>query len=344
MKLNLNDISKLVNGIFEGSGDAVITGAAGLEDAGQSDISFLGNPKYVKLVAQTRAGAVFVPQSYSGTGKNIIRVANPQLAFAKVLVLLDKEKRQQAVAEINQAAAVSEKAVIGQMVRVGPFAVVEEGASIGDNSVIMAHCYIGRNTKIGSDALIYPNVTVRENISIGKNVVMHSGAVVGADGFGFIPLGTSSFKIPQIGTVEIGDDVEIGANVTIDRATTGATRIGDGTKLDDQVHIAHNIQIGRNCLIAGQVGFAGSSKVGDNVMIGGQAGINGHIKIGSGVVIGGKALVMGDIPDNTVVSGYPAREHKENLKIQVMIGKLGEIYEEFKKLKDAVIKRKDNRL
>ena len=340
MKLSITELAKLVDGKTEGDKGMIITGAAGLEEASQTDVTFLGNPKYIGLVSKTNAGVVIVPLDFSVFGKNLIKVPNPQLAFAKILVVLDKERLSSIESGINPVSSVSNKAVLGSNVHVGPFVVIEDGVVIGDNSVIMANCYIGKNSKIGANALVYPNVTIRENIRIGKNAIIHPGAVLGSDGFGFIPLGSTSFKIPQIGTVEIGDDVELGANVTIDRATTGVTKIGRGTKLDNQVHIAHNIQIGENCLIAGQVGFAGSSKIGNNVMMAGQVGVNGHITIGNGVVIGGKAVVINDVPDNTVMSGYPARKHKENLKIQALIGRLPEFYEDLKKLKKEILEKK----
>ena len=333
MKITLSELAKLIDGKLEGDGSVVITGAAGLEEAKGSDITFLGNKKYAPLVKKTSAGAVIVPEDYEPAAKPLIRAKNPQLSFALVLTILDKERLSSITPGIHRSSVVSEKASIGERVYVGPFVVIEDGAVIGAGTVITSNCYIGRNTKIGENGLLYSNVSVRENITVGKNAIIHSGAVIGSDGFGFVPLGKTNFKIPQIGAVVIGDDVEIGANCAIDRATTGATKIGDGTKIDNLVHIAHNIQIGRNCCIAGQVGFAGSSKLGDNVMIAGQAGINGHITIGNGVVIGGKAVVMGDVPDNVMISGYPARPHKENLKIQALVGKLPFFYEALKVIK-----------
>jgi UDP-3-O-[3-hydroxymyristoyl] glucosamine N-acyltransferase len=299
----------------------------------------LGNPKYVSLVAVTRAGAVIVPEDFIAKERTVIKAKNPQLAFAKVLVMLDKERAVTLKAGVHASAVVSIKSQIGKDVHVGPFVVVENGVVVGDGSVIMANCYIGKDTRIGKNAMLYPGVTLRERVTIGNNAIIHSGAVIGSDGFGFIPQGNSNFKIPQIGSVEIGDDVEIGANVTIDRATTGATKIGKGTKLDNQVHIAHNIQIGENCLIAGQTGFAGSSKIGNNVMMAGQVGVNGHITIGNGVIVGGKAVVINDVPDNATISGYPARIHKENLKLQALVGKLPEFYADLKKLKGKFKKR-----
>jgi len=334
MKIKLSELAGLVGGTLKGDGSAVITGAAGLEEAGSSDITFLGNQKYLQLVSSTLAGAVIVPDNFEAQAKTPLVIAkNPQLAFAKVLVLIDKERLALVKPGIHALSQIAKNASIGSSVHIGPFVVIEEGAVIGKGTVITSHCYIGKNSRIGINSLLYPNVTIRENITVGKNAIIHPGTVIGSDGFGFIPLGKSNFKIPQIGTVEIGDDVEIGANCAIDRATTGATRIGNGTKLDNLVHIAHNIQIGENCCIAGQVGFAGSTKLGNNVMIAGQAGINGHISIGNGVVIGGKAVVIGDVPDNTMISGYPARPHRENLKIQALVGRLPEFFEELKEIR-----------
>ena len=256
-------------------------------------------------------------------------------------MLIDRDRLSSLQPGIDAKSSVSKNASLGRSVHIGPFVVIEKDSYRRQHR---NYCQLlhRKEYQIGSGSLLYANVSIRENITIGRNAIIHSGTVIGSDGFGFVPLGTMNFKIPQIGVVMIGDDVEIGANCAIDRATTGATRIGNGTKIDNLVHIAHNIQIGENCCIAGQTGFAGSAKLGNNVMIAGQAGINGHITVGNGVVIGGKAVVIGDVPDNTMISGYPARPHRENMKIQALIGKLPEFYETLKNIKKKLEDKSNN--
>ena len=220
---------------------------------------------------------------------------------------------------------------MGDNVAIGPYVVIEPGATIGSGATIMAHCYIGYSAAVGGQSLLYPSVTIRELVQVGSRVIIHSGTVIGSDGFGFVPGRGGHTKIPQIGTVVIGDDVEIGANTAIDRATTGATTIGKGTKIDNLVHIAHNVHIGEHCFIAGQTGIAGSARIGNFVTFAGQSGAVGHITIGDGATIAGRAAVIGNVAPGETVSGYPARPHREAMKIEVLIRKLPEMYEWFKK-------------
>lgn len=335
MKITAKKLAELLQGELAGPADAVITGAAGLEEAGPGDVSFVGNPKYAAKASASRAGLLLVAEKSPDTGKPAVRVKNPQLAFAKVLQLLAPELNPPAAPGIHPTAVVAKSARVARDASVGPYAVIEEGASIGPSTAVLAHCFIGRNSKIGASCLIYPNVTVRENVSVGDRAIVHAGAVIGADGFGYAPDGRKHFKIPQLGGVEIGSDVEIGANSTIDRATTGMTRVGDGTKIDNLVQIAHNVQIGRNCVLCAQVGIAGSTKVGDNVVFAGQSGAVGHVNIGNNVMLAGRAVATTDIPDGAIVSGFPAMPHREALKLEAMIRKLPELYEKMKhKVKD----------
>ncbi len=211
---------------------------------------------------------------------------------------------------------------------------------IGDRTVISAGTYVGDKAVIGKDGLIYPNVIVREEVIIGDNVIIHPGAVIGADGFGYATEKGKHHKIPQIGTVEIGNGVEIGANVTIDRATLGKTSIGEGTKIDNLVQIGHNVKIGKNCLIVSQVGISGSTVIGDNVTLAGQAGLVGHIAIGDNAIVGAQAGVTKSVPPNTAVSGYPAREHRIAQKIDAQLIRLPKLYEQIKKLRRDIVKRR----
>jgi len=333
MKITAGKIAELVGGELSGPPELVITGAAGLDEAGPSDVSFLANQKYASKLAESRAGLLFVTEKTPVAGKNTVKVKNPQLAFAKVLGLIAPEVNPPAKPGIHATAVISKTAKIGKDGFIGPFVVIEDGASVGNGTVVCAHCFIGRKSSVGNSGLIYPNVTIRENVAIGDRTVIHPGTVIGSDGFGFVTEGKSHHKIPQLGGVEIGNDVELGANCAIDRATFGKTRIGDGTKFDNLVHIAHNVQIGRNCLLAGQVGIAGSATIGDNVVFGGQSGSTGHVTIGSNAMIAGRGAVINDVAEGQIVSGYPARPHREAMKIEAIIHKLPELYDRLKKLK-----------
>jgi len=332
MKLTAHEIATVVEGTLHGSPDILITGAAGLSEAAASDISFLGNSKYLEQLSKTAAGVVLVPASIEEPDRPVIKVKNPQFAFAKILHIIEQEQNPAEKSGIHSTAIVSSTASIGPDVVIGPYAVIEDGVAIGARTKVSAHCFIGRATRIGDDCFLYPRVTVRNNISIGSRVIIHPGVVIGADGFGFVPGATGHFKIPQIGTVEIGDDVEIGANTTIDRATTDKTRIGKGTKIDNLVMIAHNVQVGEHCFICAQAGIAGSTKIGNFVTMAGQAGITGHATVGDGATLAAKSGVIGNVAPKEVVSGYPARPHREALKIQALLHRLPEIYERIKKL------------
>jgi UDP-3-O-[3-hydroxymyristoyl] glucosamine N-acyltransferase len=214
--------------------------------------------------------------------------------------------------------------------------VIEDKVSIGDKSVIYAGCFVGHHTRIGTDALIYPNVSIRERVLIGNRCIIHSGAVIGSDGFGFVTVEGKHQKIPQTGTVEIGDDVEIGANVSIDRARFDKTVISRGTKIDNLVHIAHNVVIGEDSLVVAQAGISGSTVIGRNVIIAGQAGLVGHINIGDNAVLAAQAGVTKSVPENTMVSGYPAQEHGQALRINACIQNLPRLYETVKELKKKI--------
>ena len=331
MKLTAKQVAELVEGELSGDPEVVITGAAALDEAAQYDISFLGNPKYRKLLSTTKAGVLLLPEKLPGAKSAVIIVKNPQLAFAKVLTLIENERKPQQEKGVSPAAILGRDVKLGNEITIGPFAVLENNVQVGNLTKISAHVFVGANSEIGHGCLIYPNVTIREGITIGNDVIIHSGTVIGSDGFGFVARKEGHFKIPQLGSVEIGDDVEIGSNVSIDRATTGKTKIGKGTKIDNLVHIAHNVQIGEHCIITGQNGFAGSSIVGNFVTFGAQAGVAGHLKIGDGATIAARAGVISDVGPGEIVSGFPARPHKEEMKKLAVLNKLPEMYEDYKK-------------
>ena len=334
--VSAQDIATVVQGRVEGNPLVTIEGAAGLDEATDKQISFFHNLKYLDSLAKTRAGIVLVPEKIDGaelpSGKTLIRVANPQWAFGKVLGLLD-QGRQNHPKGVHPTAIIEAGAHVDPTAGIGAHVVIQTGAFIGAHSVVYPGCFIGARCRIGSNALIYPNVVLREDTQIGQRVIIHSGTVIGADGYGFATAQGKHHKIPQIGCVVIGDDVEIGSNVSIDRATTGETRIGDGTKIDNLVQIAHNVQIGTNCLIVSQVGIAGSTKVGNNVILGGQVGVVGHVAIGDGAIIAAQTGIMNDVAPGEVLFGSPARPLKLTLKLQALYGKLPEIYDVVKLLR-----------
>jgi UDP-3-O-[3-hydroxymyristoyl] glucosamine N-acyltransferase len=336
-----SEIAQAVRGTLEGNGNVAIEGAAGLDVATEKEISFFHNPKYSDQLERTKAGVVILPSKTNGLkapeGKTLIRVPNPPLAFAQVLALFERQLQRPPAPGIHAQTAVHPKAQIGPGVAIGPFTTIEEGAKVGAGTVIYNGCYIGAQSVIGDNCLIYPNVVLREYTRLGARVIIQPGAVLGSDGYGFATHEGKHFKIPQIGHVVIEDDVEVGANVTIDRATTGETRVGSGTKIDNLVHIAHNVQIGKNCLIVAQVGISGSTKIGNQVTLAGQVGIVGHVTIGDNAVIAAQSGIMNNVEPGAVLFGTPARPHRETMKLQAIYGKLPEIYDTLKALKKKIL-------
>jgi UDP-3-O-[3-hydroxymyristoyl] glucosamine N-acyltransferase len=237
---------------------------------------------------------------------------------------------------VHKSALLGKDVKLGKNAALGAYVVVDDGAQIGDNAVIYPGCFIGRQAKIGNNVLIYPNVSIRERVSIGNNVIIHSGTVIGSDGFGFVEVNGKHHKIPQVGTVEICDDVEIGANVTIDRARFDKTVIGRGTKIDNLVQIAHNVVIGENCLIVAQVGISGSTTIGNNVILAGQAGLVGHITVGDKARVTAKSGVIKSIPAGAMFAGYPARPFLENQKSHAHVHNLPKMFDLVKELKKKI--------
>ncbi len=335
IRKTLKEIAQLIDGEVVGNENAVITGISGIREAEDGDLTFLANSRYLNLLDVTKAAAVITSREITSASKPIIRTDNPSLAFAKLISLL-------LPAEQNHPSGIHPAAVIGKNVKLGrdialqPYVVIDDEAEIGDRTIIYCGGYLGRRAKIGNDCLVYPNVTIREKVQIGDRVIIHSGTVIGSDGFGFITVNGAHHKIPQVGTVVIEDDVEIGANVTIDRARFGKTIIGRGTKIDNLVQIAHNVVVGENSIIIAQAGISGSTTIGKNVTIAGQAGLVGHITIGDNAVLAAQAGVTKSVPPNTCVSGYPAKPHEEAKRLNAFVSRLPEIAEELKRLQEKV--------
>ncbi len=339
MKMTLAEAGRIVDGEVVGDRNIVITGVNGIKEAQKGDLTFVANSKYLTFLDSTQASAVIVAKNVNVSGKAAIHTQNPSLAFAKIASLFVNQESFKPEG-IHKTAVIANDAQIGQNVAVGPYTVIESKAHIGDNTIIYSGCYIGHQTIIGPNALIYPNVSIRERISIGKNVIIHSGAVIGSDGFGFEQLAGTGVheKIPQTGTVVIDDDVEIGANVTIDRARFDKTFIGKGTKIDNLVQIGHNVHIGERCVIVAQVGIAGSVKIGKGVIFAGQSGVSGHLTVGDGVIVAAQSGVMKSIPAHQKVTGFPARPYMHVLRINAALQKLPRYVKLLQGLKDKVEK------
>ncbi|RLE13749.1 UDP-3-O-(3-hydroxymyristoyl)glucosamine N-acyltransferase [Candidatus Aerophobetes bacterium] len=324
MSKTLGELARLVNGEIIGDEGLVIRGVASVEEAKEGDITFAVSEKFLRMAESSKASAVVVPSGIDNFCKPVIKVENPRLAFAKILEIYAPAKPESS--GIHKTAVISDRVKIGKGVTIGPYSIIEEGSIIEDNVYLSGFVYLGREVFIGEGTFIHPRVTILDRISIGKKVIIHSGTVIGSDGFGFVrKMNGSYYKIPQIGRVVIEDNVEIGANVTIDRATTGETRIGQGTKIDNLVHIAHNVSIGSNVAIVALVGISGSCKIGSGVILAGQAGVTDHVCIGDNTVVAAKSGVTKDVPSDTFVSGFPARNHIKQKKVKAMVNRLPEL-------------------
>jgi UDP-3-O-[3-hydroxymyristoyl] glucosamine N-acyltransferase len=337
MKKTLTEIASLVGGEIVGDAKVAIEGIAGIEDAKKGDITFLSDKKYISRLHSTRASAVIVSPDVKEAKVALIRVKNPYLAFTKVMRSFAPSTCEDNRG-VHPSAIIGESVDLGKAISVGAYSLIEKEAKIGDNTVISSLVYLGKGSKIGKDCLIYPQVTIREGVEIGDRVIIHSGTVVGSDGFGYIPDQGRHHKVPQLGKVIIDDDVEIGANVTIDRATLGKTWIKRGVKIDNLVQIAHNVVIGENSVIVAQVGIAGSTEIGKEVTLAGQAGLVGHIKIGDKVIVGAQAGVLKSIPSGTIVSGHPARPHLQEKRMMASLVRLPALYKIVQELKKKIEK------
>jgi UDP-3-O-[3-hydroxymyristoyl] glucosamine N-acyltransferase len=329
----VSELAALVGGeVFSGSGDAVIEGPAALESAGHGEISFFAHPRYAADLRTTRAAAVLVPRDFAGeTPAACIRVDDPSAAFTRITREFLREPAPPP-AGVHPSAVVHSGAQIAPGASIGEQAVVMPGAVIGPRSVVMAGGYIGTGARIGAACLLHPHAVVGHGCLLGDRVILHSGAVVGSDGFGYDTQDGRHTKIAQSGIVVVEDDVEIGANTTIDRARFGRTVIGEGTKIDNLVMIAHNVVIGKHCIVCAQVGIAGSARIGNHVILAGQAGLVGHIRIGDGAIVGAQTGVSNDIEPGARVVGSPPRPIGDWKRSIIRVDKLAELYDRVKKL------------
>lgn len=331
----LKELADLVGGVCQGPENLRIAGLAAIHDAGPDEISFVARPQYAKLMAASRAGAFIVsPDLAAVLARPLIITANPYLAYAKIAAVFAPSPRRWP--GISEQAVIGRHCTIGADVSIAPFVWLGDEVVLEDRVTLEPGVVLGHGVKIGADTTVHANVTVHDRCVLGARVIVHSGTVIGADGFGFAPDGARFQKIPQLGSVIIEDDVEIGANCTIDRGALGETHIGKGVKIDNLVMIAHNVQVGENSIIVAQVGISGSTRIGRNVMLAGQVGIVGHIDIGDGVRIGAQSGVPNSVPAGSVVSGSPALPQREFLRVSAVQKKLPELYERLKSLEKQV--------
>jgi UDP-3-O-[3-hydroxymyristoyl] glucosamine N-acyltransferase len=333
VNITLAELAALTGGTLDNADPAkVVSGAAAVDEAGGDQVTFFGNARYLPALKQSAAAAAFVPQNFTDEVRlGLIRVANPSIAFAQALEKFAPPAIVYAPG-VHPTAVIGEGATLGTGVSVQPYAVIEKGATIGEGSVVGAHVFVGQESVLGAGCLIHPHVTLRERTRIGARVIIHSGTVIGSDGFGYEFSAGKHVKIPQTGIVQIDDDVEIGANVTIDRARFGRTWIQQGTKIDNLVQIAHNVVIGKHSIVVSQTGISGSSKLGQYVTLAGQVGLVGHIEIGDRVIVGAKSGVSKNIPAGETWFGYPAGPMKESKERLAYINRLEKLYARVRKL------------
>lgn len=326
----LQELADVVGGNLQGDGSLIIEGVTNLNDAGARQITF-AVPPHLEQAVQSSAGAVIIPpEAASNFPKPAIIVENPRVAFMTLLELFTPKP----VIEpgIHSSAVIGKNVSMGKNVAILPHVVIADDVVIGDNAIIYPHVYIGQGVKIGSSVLIYPSVTIREFCQIGHDVIIHANTVIGSDGFGFVTVKGKHEKVPQVGNVVIGNRVEIGANVGIDRATTGSTIVKDGTKIDNLVHLAHNVVIGEDCFLVAQTGIAGSAQIGNHVTFAGQSGCNGHITVGDNCIFAARSAPIKDVPAGSFQAGFPARSHREWLRVEAALPKVPDLLKKVKQL------------
>jgi len=341
MKFTAEQIAGMLEGTVEGNSSAEVSGLSKIEEGKFGTLTFLANPKYISHIYSTGASIAivandFAPEYALPETLTLIRVADAYGSFAKLLEAYSQLKRPRP--GIHSSSVIDPSALIGEQVHIGACVVIEAGVTIGNNSVIMAQSFLGEQVKIGDHTTVHPGVKIYSECSVGSNCTLHAGVIIGADGFGFAPQADNQYsKIPQIGNVVIEDRAEIGANTTIDRATLGSTIIREGVKLDNLIQIAHNVEIGKNTVIAALTGIAGSTKIGENCMIGGQVGIAGHLSIANGVKIAAQTGISASVlKENIVLQGTPVMEISEFRKTNVIHRRLPKLLERIERLEKGL--------
>jgi len=337
MNIKLSQLAAITGGELEGNPDCEATTLASVEAAPEGSLTYLSEFSKKDIIAGSKAACVILPKSAKGQPRDysggVIYAEDPHWAFTLVMRYVQAAEKPKPAPGIHPSAVVDQSAKIGAGVYIGANCTIDKNAIIGDGSAIYPNCYIGESAEIGENCIFYPGVAFMRDCKAGDRVIIYSNAVIGADGFGYIQRKGVHEKIPQIGRVVLENDVEIGAVTTVDRSTLSETRIGAGTKVDNQVQIAHNVKIGRCCIIVSQAGIAGSSELGDGVVVAGQVGIVDHVKVGDRAVLTAGTGVMSDIPAGSVMFGVPARPHMQTLKIMAATSKLPEMYAFFRKMK-----------
>jgi UDP-3-O-[3-hydroxymyristoyl] glucosamine N-acyltransferase len=332
--IRLDELAARLDAELVGDGELMVEGVCPLDLAGPEHLSFLHNPKYLSQARESQAGAILVRDPDSLPDRNLLVCAEPYLAFARALEIVYPVERPDP--GIHPSAVVDKDAVLGAEMSVGPCAVIEAGARVGDRTTIGPGCVIGRDAVIGADCLLHPRVVVEDRCRVGDRCILHAGAVIGSDGYGFATVGGVHHKVPQVGIAVLEDDVELGANACVDRATMGETRVGRGTKVDNLVQIAHNVEIGEGGLLVSMVGISGSTKLGHHVTFAGNSGAAGHLTIGDNVTVGAMSAVYRDLPNGAFVTGIPARPHKEWLKANANLQRLDSLRQRVKELQREV--------
>lgn len=346
MKLSVNELAKLLDGEIEGDEALEVYNINRIENAQNGEIAFIFDSKFEKFIYNTKATALIVSKDVvlsEPVKTTLIRVENPYFCFLKLLNVIDSEKRKNKKNGISELAYISKEAKIGKGVSIGHYSIVNDNATVGDETIIREQVYIGENVQIGKNCLIYPQVVILDDCRVGDNCIIHSGTVIGSDGFGFLPTKDNTFqKIPQIGNVVIENNVEIGANVTIDRSTVGSTLIKQGTKLDNLIHIAHNVELGENNAMAAQCGIAGSTKIGNHNMFGGQVGVAGHINIKNNNQIAAQSGIANSVGDGELLMGSPAIDAKLFKRNFIAFKELAEIRNKVYNLENLITKNYKN--
>lgn len=319
---SVREVAEKIGADIAGDESIELKDLAGVEDAEPGDLAFIANKKYLCFLETTRASAVIAASGTSSDKVTLLLHPDPYFAFMKAVMLFHPQKTYDPF--LHPSAVIADSATVHETAYIGPNVVIDEGGAVGKRSAVLANTFLGEGTTVGDDCLIYPNVTLRERSLVGDRVIIHSGTVVGSDGFGYATSEGKHHKILQVGRVVVEDDVEIGANVTIDRATLGETRIGRGTKIDNLVQVAHNVRIGEGCILVSQVGISGSTKLGKYVVLGGQVGLVGHIELGDGAQVGAQSGVARNVEPGKTVFGSPARDISRTMKIEACLRKLPE--------------------
>ncbi len=332
VSLTASELAEKVGARLEGNGDIIITDVSPIDQAQTGDISFVSNQSYIKHIKTTKASALILDDNTSAENcRSVLRHKNPYLTFAKVIDILYPRK-QLVPTGLDKSSVVGENCQIDKSSGIGPLCHIKDNSKIGKNSQLVSSVFVGKNVSIGENCIIYPNVTILDDSQIGDNVIIHASTVIGSDGFGYAESERGLKKIQQIGYVKIEDNVEIGSNVSIDRGTLGATKIGANTKIDNLVHIAHNVQIGEHSIILGQVGIAGSATIGKQVILAGQAGVAGHVTIGDKAIVGGQSGITKSIKGDNKYFGTPAKDFMTTAKINASINKLPDLLKRVKEL------------